>query len=128
MIEQPPPGWGEPGYQPPGELPPRLRPPPTRAQRRLLWGMLAASLVGFAVYFLAIVGGPGTPAPAQVCAGPLFVYPVLAAVSFTLMLAAVVPTWLVYRRVTAKLATVILPVTIGVCGFAALMALGGACW
>lgn len=82
--------------------------------------MLAMSLVGFAVYFLAITGGPGTPAQEQPCQ-PLFVYPVLAAVGFTLTLAAVVPTWLVYLRVTSKLANVILPVTIGLCGFAALM-------
>ncbi len=109
--------------QPPSKLS-QLRPQPTRAQRRLLWGMLTASLVGLAVYVFAIAGGPGTPAPAQTCAGPVFVYPVLAAVGFTLTLAAVVTAWLIYRRVTSKLATVILPVTITVCALAAFMPLG----
>jgi hypothetical protein len=80
--------------------------------------MLAVSLVGFAVYFLAIGGGPDTPAPEQSCAGPMFGSPVLPAVGITHTLAAVVTTWVVYLRVTSKLATVILAVTIVVCAMA----------
>jgi hypothetical protein len=83
--------------------------------------MLAVSLVGFAVYFLAIVGGPDTPAPEQPCGDPLFDSPVLAAVGITgitLTWAAVVTTWVVYLRVTSKLATVILAVTIVLCAMA----------
>jgi hypothetical protein len=63
--------------------------------------MLAVSLVGFAVYFLAIVDRPDTPAPEQPCGQPLFDSPGLAAVGIvgiTLTLAAVVTTRVVYLR------------------------------
>ena len=52
----------------------------------------------------------------------MFASPVLAAVGITgitLTLAAVVTTWVVYLRVTSKLATVILAVTIVLCAMAA---------